>query len=110
MFEFRRYENERKYIINMMNLCLDDVMKKTSFLYRVDSEMDSFCVAVFFLVVKYYFDCKRDNLLIVNFDRKFRVFLYLRRRCRMLYRKCNLFVNRGVCLDDFEKFVFLFEF
>lgn len=110
MPESRRYENERKYIINMMNSRLDDVMKKTSSLYRVDPEMDPFCAAVSLLAAKYYFDCKRDNLPIVNFDRKFRASLRLRRRCRMLHRKCNLPVNRGVCLDDFEKLVSLPEF
>lgn len=110
MPEARGYEHQRKHAILSMNDNLERVLKETKSLAEVHPDMDPFCSVVSLLMGKQWLENKQEGKRNVNFRRRFKPGLKLRRQCRQLFRKAGLPTTSGVHLSEFEKLARLPEF
>lgn len=110
MLEFRGYENNKSFLLNVMSENLEEILKKTRCFMKVDFKIDFFCAVVVMLVGVDYYECKVNNIMIFNFKRRYRFSKKLVKRCLYIFREVGFSIIRGVSLNDFDKLVEFFRF
>lgn len=103
MPESRGYENKKSPLLNAMSENLEEILKKTRCLMKVDPKTDPFCAAVAMLAGVDHYECKVNNTMIFNFKRRYRFSKKLAKRCLHIFREAGLSTSRGVSLNDFDK-------
>ena len=69
--EARGYEHQRKHLLNQMTTKLEEILKNTRSLMRVDLKLDPYCSVVAMMAGVDYYNSKTSCLKIVNFRRKY---------------------------------------
>ena len=101
--EARGYGHQRNKLFVQMKNKLEEILKQTRSLMKVDLRMDPFCAAVAMLAGVHHHKLTTLGRPVVNFRRLFSYKRKLYRECQVLFRQAGLTVSRGVRIDKFVK-------